>query len=74
MKLSNQDKLIIKRINDLGGWVTQNEVKSCRQTMNKLVQAGILERKLNYEHTPYMPESGSLYRLKNGKGMLAFSS
>jgi predicted transcriptional regulator len=62
INLSNHDKIVLSKLT--GEWTTQHLLKTSRQTLNKLVKAGLVERGKNKENSRYLPESLSLYRLK----------
>lgn len=65
MKLSIHDKAVLERLNGVG-WISQHELQTSRQTMNKLVGAKLVERKVVNARIRYLPESGARYRLKSG--------
>lgn len=63
MKLSIHDKAVLEKLNG-AGWISQHELQTSRQTMNKLVTAKLVERKIVNARIRYLPESGARYRLK----------
>lgn len=62
MRLSPHDHVILERLNG-AGWLSQHELQTSRQTMNKLVRAKLVERKIVNDRVRYLPESGARYRL-----------
>lgn len=62
MNLSAHDKEVLNKLNG-AGWLSQIELQTSRQTMNKLVKAKMVQRKLTSDRINYMPESGARYRL-----------
>lgn len=63
MELTHNENQVLKRLAGQG-WATQRQLKTSRQTMNRLVRAKLVESKLNEKPPRYLPEYGRLYRLK----------
>jgi hypothetical protein len=63
MNLSPHDQIVLERLNG-AGWLSQHELQTSRQTMNKLVRAKLVEQKIVSARIRYLPESGARYRLK----------
>jgi hypothetical protein len=63
MKLSTHEKAVLEKLNGTV-WLSQYELHTSRQTMNKLIQSKLVERKITREKVSYIPESGAVYRLK----------
>lgn len=68
MNLSPHDKTVLEKLTG-ADWATQHELKTSRQTMNKLVAAKLVERKIVNDRVRYLPESGARYRLINTRGI-----
>lgn len=68
MKLSQHDQIVLKKLEGVG-WISQHELQTSRQTMNKLVSAKLVERKIVNDRVRYLPESGARYRLTQNKGV-----
>ncbi len=64
IQLSDHEKLVINKLERINDWTTQHQLKTSRQTLIKLVNAGLVSRKINKDHEPYVPESKSLYRIR----------
>jgi len=64
VQLSPHDYVVLQKMNG-AGWITQYDLKTSRQTLNKLIGANLVERKITKGHIRYLPESGAVYRLKN---------
>lgn len=63
MKLSQHDIEVLERLNG-AGWVSQHQLKTSRQTLNKLLQAKLVERRIGGKPIRYLPETGAQFRLK----------
>jgi len=70
MKLSLHDKAVLEKLKEVE-WLSQYELHTSRQTMNKLVTAKLVERKIVNARIRYLPESGARYRLKKTKQELS---
>lgn len=62
MKLSRHDEVVLEKLNG-AGWISQHQLQTSRQTMNRLVAAKLVERKIVNDRVRYLPESGARYRL-----------
>ncbi|WP_331352596.1 hypothetical protein [Cellvibrio sp. UBA7671] len=62
MQLSQHDKIVLEKLTGVG-WISQHQLQTSRQTMNKLVRAKLVERKIVNDRVRYLPESGARYRL-----------
>jgi len=67
MGLSPHDHVVLERLKG-AGWLSQHELQTSRQTMNKLVRAKLVEQKIVNARIRYLPESGARYRLKKTNG------
>jgi len=62
--LSLHDRELLSRLNE--SWQTQFDLKTSRQTINKLFKAGIVAKKKTNAMIYYLPESSACYRLTEG--------
>ena len=62
LKLSAHDREVLGKLSS--EWVTQAELKTSRQTLNKLLRAGLIEKKIKCKMVRYLPETSSRYRLR----------
>lgn len=69
--LSRHDKEVLSRLND--SWQTQFDLKTSRQTINKLFKAGIVAKKKTRAMIHYLPESSACYRLTETGSLLKSS-
>ena len=63
MNLTQHDKTVLEKLTG-AGWLSQHELQTSRQTMNKLVRAKLVEQKTVNARINYLPESSARYRLK----------
>lgn len=69
--LSRHDKEVLSRLNE--SWQTQYDLKTSRQTINKLFKAGIVAKKKTHAMIYYLPESSACYRLTKAGSLLKSS-
>lgn len=61
MNLSDHDRELLGRMSN--EWMTQHQLKTSRQTMNKLVKAGLVKRQIMINSAKYVPDQKVVYRL-----------
>lgn len=63
MQLRQHDTEVLEKLNG-AGWVSQHQLKTSRQTLNKLLRAKLVERRIGGKPIRYLPETGAQFRLK----------
>ena len=69
MTLTKHDQEVLVKLKGVD-WISQHQLQTSRQTMNKLVKANLVERKIVNGAVRYLPESGARYRLKKTQGVI----
>lgn len=62
MKLSAHDQKVLRKLKG-AGWTMQHRLNTSRQTMNKLVAARLVDKRIDGAPLRYLPETGARYLL-----------
>lgn len=64
MQINEHEAEVIAKLQG-AGWLSQHDLKTSRQTLNKLVRGKLVERTVGHERIKYLPETSARYRLIN---------